>query len=122
MVGDARAYFGPSLRYFATDCTTGGSAVTLNVGSRLLATAIEATVEEDYLYRVPKQWKQRDIYDGWGVEERTTPAQRLALSSLQPPDDCALYAMAGEARMESMEPEEPYAKRPEQPDEKGIEY
>ena len=30
--------------------------------------------------------------------------------------------MAGETRMELMEPEEPYAKRPGQPNEGGMEY
>ena len=51
-----------------------------------------------------------------------TPAQRPALSSLRPPDDCTLYAMAGETGIELMEPKEPHAKRPEQPNEGGIEY
>ena len=50
------------------------------------------------------------------------PMQRPALSSLRPHDDRVLYAMAGETRIESTEPKEPYAKRPEQPDEGGVEY
>jgi hypothetical protein len=48
--------------------------------------------------------------------------QRPALNSLQPPDNHALYAMAGETRMESTEPEEPHTKQPEQPDERRMEY
>ena len=48
--------------------------------------------------------------------------QRPALSSLRPPDNCILYAIAGETRMESTEPKEPYTKPPEQPNKGGIEY
>jgi len=51
-----------------------------------------------------------------------TPAQRPALSSLQPPNNCALYAIAGKTRMELTEPKEPYAKWPEQPNKGGVEY
>ena len=68
------------------------------------------------MYLVPKQ---RDIHEGWGVEERTTPAQRPAPSSLHP------YTMAGEAKMEltePKEPKEPYAKWLEQPGKGGVEY
>ena len=45
-----------------------------------------------------------------------TPAQRPAPSSLYP------HTMAGEAKMESTEPKEPYAKRLEQPGKGGVEY
>ena len=45
-----------------------------------------------------------------------TPAQRPMPSSLH------LYTMAGEAKMESTEPEKPYAKQLEQPGEGGVGY
>ena len=75
---------------------------------------IKAIAEEDHLYRVLKKQKQYNIYDCQqlefqeGVEERTTPAQRPALSSLH------LHTIAGEAKIEltePKEPKEPYAKQ-----------
>ena len=45
-----------------------------------------------------------------------TPTLRPALRSLYP------YTMAGEAKMESIEPKEPYAKQLEQPSKGGVEY
>jgi len=50
------------------------------------------------------------------VEKRITPMQRPAPSSLY------LYTIAGEAKIELMEPKEPYIKRLEQPSKGGIEY
>ena len=48
--------------------------------------------------------------------------QRPVQSFLQLPDNHVLYAMAGKTRMELTESKKPYAKRPEQPEEGGMEY
>ena len=45
-----------------------------------------------------------------------TPIQRPVLSSLY------LYTMAGEAKMELIEPEKPHAKQLEQPSKGGVSY
>jgi hypothetical protein len=43
---------------------TGGSASTLDTQFQLLATAIEAIIEEDSQYSVLRQRKQPDVYGG----------------------------------------------------------
>ena len=48
--------------------------------------------------------------------------QRPTLSSLRPPNNYILYAIASKTRIELMEPKEPYAKPLEQPNKGGMEY